>query len=323
MAPPPPPVFTLDGTVTDSSGAVLRDATVTVASDNQAVKKQAKTDAQGNWSLQMANAGQYQVTVDAPGFQTGRAGVELPSADSKQVNLQLTPGLATETVQVTAASPLITPFQQAETAGQLQQQAGQQGLSTMASARGGLGGFGGPGGRGGGGGGGRAAPSARQLYDEAAAQPEAKVIPVRTISGAGTLAAIRGEIAPAIGLRYTLVSKTSSGGGNTVAIQFTPAADGYLTVATLAGAVLVPTTRVEHLKPFTTRPLPQGEKQVAVTYSRPAPAAAAKSAAKSAAKEALDTPPALTKPVQETVAGITYVATRTAQGGLGFTIDLK
>ncbi len=321
LPPPPavtaaltrPPGPTLGGNVTDPSGAVVREATVTVASDNPTVEKQAKTDAQGNWSIEIPRPGQYQVTVDAPGFKPERAGVELQSADSKKVNMRLSPGSTAETVQVTAASPLIAPFQQAETAGQLQP-AVQQGFATMGSARGGLGGPAG--------GGGGPLPSARQLFEEAAANPEARVTRVTTINGA--LPPFRSQIGPAFGLRYTLVRRASGDfgaasrgdlkAGNTVEIQFTPAVDGYLTVTASAGAVLV-ATRVTGLKPFTTPPLPQGEKEIAVTYSRQAPAATA--------RDAIDTLGPAIKPLEETVAGVTYVAARTTQGELSFTIKVK
>ena len=298
------PAAVLAGTVTDASGAAVQDAMVRVVSENRAIHQQARTDAKGKWSIGAPPPGQYQVTVNAPGFKTEQAAVDLPWAGPQPIETRLQPGASTGSVQITAGAPVVTPFRQtAETAAQLQPMQPAMPQTAMAPRAGMLA----PGVGGGGGGGRGGLPlSARQLFEEAVAHPVAAPVSVGRINGS----------APAFGLRYALLPEAGAAG--TFQIELTASADGYVTVTTAAGAVLV-STHVSRGQPFITPPTPEGEKQVLVKYSLQPPARVSKVAS----TDAVERKAPVSSPIQETVAGVTYVAARTPLGELSFTIELK
>ena len=93
---------TFTGTVTDSSGAVLPHATVTLAlSGVGAQARTVQTDANGNYTATNLPAGTYTITVAAPGFSTvTQKDVILNVAQQRAVNVQLKPGSATQTIIV-------------------------------------------------------------------------------------------------------------------------------------------------------------------------------------------------------------------------------
>ena len=99
---------TLGGRVSDPQGAVVPAAKVVVTSDDTDVKQQTVTNAQGNWIIQFLLPGHYRFTIAAPGFKTeNRSGVELQTADNKQIDVQLEIGSAAQSIDVTAEVPLI------------------------------------------------------------------------------------------------------------------------------------------------------------------------------------------------------------------------
>ena len=59
----------IQGTITDNSGAVVPNATVVVTGIATGVKSSVTTDSRGYWSLGPLNPGDYDVVVTAPGFQ--------------------------------------------------------------------------------------------------------------------------------------------------------------------------------------------------------------------------------------------------------------
>ena len=58
----------LAGTVTDSSGAVISNATVTAVDVNTKATRNGQTNADGRFLFSQVNSGAYAVTVTAPGF---------------------------------------------------------------------------------------------------------------------------------------------------------------------------------------------------------------------------------------------------------------
>src|SRR5882724_737405 len=99
---------TVGGRVTDPQGAVVPAAIVVVVSEETGVKQQTVTNHQGNWIVQFLLPGRYRFTITAPGFKTeNRRGVELQTADNKQIDVQLELGSAAQSVDVTAEAPLI------------------------------------------------------------------------------------------------------------------------------------------------------------------------------------------------------------------------
>ncbi len=99
---------TLGGRVTDQQGAVVPSAIVVVASDDTGVNYQTHTNTQGNWIVEFLLPGHYRFSVRKPGFKiAGRPGIELQTADDKEIDVQLEVGDTTEIVEVTAGTPLI------------------------------------------------------------------------------------------------------------------------------------------------------------------------------------------------------------------------
>ncbi len=58
------------GTVTDSSGAVLRGAAVTATNISTAALKTTKTDASGDYNFPVLDPGDYKILVQVTGFQS-------------------------------------------------------------------------------------------------------------------------------------------------------------------------------------------------------------------------------------------------------------
>jgi len=99
---------TLEGRVTDPTGAAVPGASVTVISEETRVKQQTVTNELGNWTVRFLNPGQYAITVTASGFKTSeRRGITLQVADIKQIDTTLEIGALTESVVVNAQAPLI------------------------------------------------------------------------------------------------------------------------------------------------------------------------------------------------------------------------
>jgi hypothetical protein len=99
---------TFGGRITDSSGAVVPDAVITVTSGDTGVKRETRSNAQGNWIVEFLLPGRYRVSATAPGFKTTeRNDIELQTSDNKQIDTQLEIGTPTQSVEVTAGTPLI------------------------------------------------------------------------------------------------------------------------------------------------------------------------------------------------------------------------
>jgi hypothetical protein len=93
------------GTITDPSGAVVRDAVVQATNVSTGVLRSAKTNAEGFFRLANLDPGSYDITAEAPGFaRAERKSTELLAREEVPVDLQLqlAAGNAT-TVEVTAA----------------------------------------------------------------------------------------------------------------------------------------------------------------------------------------------------------------------------
>lgn len=93
----------MNGTVTDSSGAVVSGATVMVTNDATGVVTKTTTTSAGTYSVTDLIPGTYTVRVEGPGFQAGVLnGVYVDVARRSTANLVLKPGSASEKVEVTA-----------------------------------------------------------------------------------------------------------------------------------------------------------------------------------------------------------------------------
>ncbi len=93
---------TIVGTVTDSSGAVIPHAKITVANPDIGVTRQLTSNAAGAYSAESLPIGNYTVTVEAAGFERlVRSGITLQVGQTQRVDLQLTVGQVTQEVSVT------------------------------------------------------------------------------------------------------------------------------------------------------------------------------------------------------------------------------
>src|SRR5215813_4957104 len=83
----------IQGTVTDSTGAVVTGADVSVNSPATGLTRTTKTDATGNYFLSELPIGTYNVTVKAAGFRPVEVKeVSVVVSPIQQVNVQLLPG---------------------------------------------------------------------------------------------------------------------------------------------------------------------------------------------------------------------------------------
>ncbi|MEZ5391695.1 MAG: TonB-dependent receptor [Bryobacterales bacterium] len=99
---------TIQGVVTDDSGAVIPGATVTVSNDATGVDVIRSTNEVGFYTAPGLNPGDYTVSVTADGFSTAqRPGVRLEVAQTLRLDIQLSVGQLTEVVEVSAAAQLI------------------------------------------------------------------------------------------------------------------------------------------------------------------------------------------------------------------------
>jgi hypothetical protein len=96
------------GTVTDQSGGVIAGATVTVTNSETNVGRTLTTDEAGVYTAPNLNPGTYTVRVTSTGFQTlVRQNIALGVGVDARVDVQLSPGQVTQTIEVTAASPMV------------------------------------------------------------------------------------------------------------------------------------------------------------------------------------------------------------------------
>jgi len=99
---------TLTGTVTDTTGAVVADAKITITEQATGVKTSATADSTGTYVRPLLKPGTYTVEVEAPGFRKAiQRDVLLTGGDRVGVNISLTVGEMTQSVEVTAAAPLL------------------------------------------------------------------------------------------------------------------------------------------------------------------------------------------------------------------------
>jgi len=104
---------TLEGTVTDPSGAVVPGATVTVTNEATGVSQTMPTTSAGLYRFPALPGGVYTLKVTLQGFKSwGREHVRLESTQTRAVNVSLELGSATaEELNVTAEAPLVETSQ--------------------------------------------------------------------------------------------------------------------------------------------------------------------------------------------------------------------
>src|ERR1051326_193029 len=99
---------TIQGVISDSSGAVIPGATVSATNEATQVKVTRQTTDAGYYVLSPLLAGQYSVSVSAGGFQTSvQQHIAVDALSTVGLNLTLQVGSSAESVTVTAAAPVL------------------------------------------------------------------------------------------------------------------------------------------------------------------------------------------------------------------------
>jgi len=101
------PAGQMGGFVTDQSGAVVANAKVTITSTGTGISRSTVTDSAGQWMQLGLPSGNYQVRVDSPGFKANSSNVNYDSNQPSMFGNVLSVGAATETIEVTASSPMV------------------------------------------------------------------------------------------------------------------------------------------------------------------------------------------------------------------------
>ena len=96
------------GTVTDTSSASVAGAKVMVTNLETGQVVEVSTDEGGNYSAKLLRIGRYSVKAEKQGFQTAiETGVDVGINQVVRVDFSLKVGMASETVEVTTAAPLL------------------------------------------------------------------------------------------------------------------------------------------------------------------------------------------------------------------------
>src|SRR4030095_13633528 len=95
----------ISGTVTDTSGAVVPNATVTVKNSATNLERTATTDGEGFYTVTNLPVGTYTVSVEQTNFKKSVQNDNVLTADMRlTVNVTLEPGAVSETVEVSTAA---------------------------------------------------------------------------------------------------------------------------------------------------------------------------------------------------------------------------
>jgi len=96
------------GTVTDQSGAVVSGAKVTLTNEGTAISLSTTTTGDGLYKFSPVKIGSYKIEVSFQGFQTTTTtGVKVDIGAQVVQNFTLKPGNVTQSIEVTAAAPLL------------------------------------------------------------------------------------------------------------------------------------------------------------------------------------------------------------------------
>jgi hypothetical protein len=96
------------GRVSDPSGAVVLGASVELKNQNTGARMVAKTDSNGEYTFSSVDPGTYSLTVTGKTFgATVAMGIVLDAAQTMRQDVKMSTGNVTETVEITATSPVI------------------------------------------------------------------------------------------------------------------------------------------------------------------------------------------------------------------------
>src|SRR6202167_5913682 len=99
----------ITGQVRDATNAAIPDATVTVTNRENGLQRVLKTDNEGRFNFTQLKPGAYLVKVEAEGFDPQQTDTVSGLGQKQTVNFILKVAQSSQTVEVTAAPPLINP----------------------------------------------------------------------------------------------------------------------------------------------------------------------------------------------------------------------
>src|ERR1019366_8500970 len=99
---------TINGTLTDPTGAVIPAARVVVQNVETGLTYETTTTPTGNYTLASLPSGTYSLSVEAVGFKRfTQTGIAVQVAQTGCIDVKLEVGASTESVTVTANAPLL------------------------------------------------------------------------------------------------------------------------------------------------------------------------------------------------------------------------
>src|ERR1700759_4336856 len=97
----------IQGTIVDQSQAVVTGAEVVLTNPATGTTRSTTTNDAGVYRFELLPAGSYTAKINARGFQTVELKLDLLVGQTSTGNVTLTPGAASQTVQVTAQNPIV------------------------------------------------------------------------------------------------------------------------------------------------------------------------------------------------------------------------
>ena len=101
------PTAKVTGTIRDSSGAVIPNALVALVKTDTNTRVEGRTNESGIYLISFLNPGSYAFTVEAPGMRRYSRTLDLVTGQVLQLDVALEVGQVTDTLTVTAATPLL------------------------------------------------------------------------------------------------------------------------------------------------------------------------------------------------------------------------
>ena len=98
---------TIQGTITDKSGAVVAGAEVVAKNKATDVTRTAASDETGSYRFELLPVGTYAVSVTKRGFAVFSQTIEILVGQTATVNAELKPGAESEVIEVTSEAPLL------------------------------------------------------------------------------------------------------------------------------------------------------------------------------------------------------------------------
>jgi Carboxypeptidase regulatory-like domain len=96
------------GRVTDSSGAIVPGAKVTITETGTGLSRELQTNAAGDYFAPNLNPGLYSIVIELSGFQKmQRNNIRLEVATNLQIDFSLKPGAVSESIEVTGEQTLV------------------------------------------------------------------------------------------------------------------------------------------------------------------------------------------------------------------------